>query len=100
LTSVSRVTGFTSVNACSQPGSVEVGTNTLLANVNGRMNATNAPGTACGLFTSRPTSTETQHRHSPNAIISNRSSTVDSGSVWIRKPSSAPNANMMTNDTA
>ncbi len=59
----------------------------LLPNVSGRITAKVMPGTACGVLATIPTSTDSQHRVSPNRITRATASSADSGSVRIRNPS-------------
>src|SRR3954454_13815958 len=58
--SATIVTGFTLTQACSQRGMVDVGTKTLLVNVNGKVNANPKISTISGLPATTPTSTASQ----------------------------------------
>src|SRR6185295_19474976 len=58
-------TGLISTNACSQPGSVSVGTKTLLPKVSGSMTSAPSPCTERGSRTTIASAVNTQHR--PNA---------------------------------
>src|SRR5690242_15787691 len=84
------VTGLIFTHACNQPGSVPVGTNTLLPNVSGNMRMNPKPCNDCGDFTNIASSTHTQHSASANSAISRYPRATAAGLVWNRNPSSSP----------
>src|SRR5256885_13377432 len=84
------VTGLTFTQACSQPGRVWVGTNTLLPKVSGNMMMNPKPCNDCGELTNIPSSTQTQHSASANEMISRYAAVIANGLAWNRKPSSIP----------
>ncbi|OLE26016.1 MAG: hypothetical protein AUG44_14250 [Actinobacteria bacterium 13_1_20CM_3_71_11] len=84
------MTGLIFTQACSQPGSVWVGTNTLLPKVSGNMRMNPKPCNDCADRTNIAISTQTQHRASANAVISRYAPATANTLVWNRKPSSIP----------
>src|SRR5215471_19111687 len=90
LASVSAVSGLTFTQACSQPGSVVVLTNTLLPNVSGNITMNPNPCRLCGDFTYSPSSTQIQPTANPNMNMSTTAASANSGLVPMRNPSSEP----------
>lgn len=81
---------MTSTKACSQPGRLSVGTNTLLPNDNGRTSRNITPCTAPEVRTFKPTNTETQQKQSAKPIETATAASSSTGPVCTRKPSSVP----------
>src|SRR5208282_2249608 len=93
------VTGLTLTQACSQPGRVTVGMNTLLPNASGNITMNPNPCRLCGDFTYRPRSTQIQPTAKPKTNISPTAPSADSGLVAIRNPSSDPYAKTIATET-
>src|SRR5262245_39436500 len=88
VASLSAVTGLILTQACSQPGSVLVCTNTLLPKVSGNITMKPKPCRLCGDFTYRPSSTQIQPTAKPKTNIKTTAPSANTGFVAILKPSS------------
>src|SRR5436190_23054558 len=71
-----RVTGLTFAIACSQPGNVETGTNTELANTRGNRTTKPADWAASALRTVRPRNAKIQLSARPKALTSTKQPTA------------------------
>src|SRR5258708_25668724 len=91
----SAVTGLIFTHACSQPGSVEVLTKTLLPKVRGNITMNPNPCRLCGDFTNSPSTTQIQPTANPNKNMSKTAASANSGLVPMRKPSREPYPNVI-----
>ena len=80
------VSGLTSVNVCSQPGSVSAGRTCCGRTSAGTASRNMMPCTAPGVRAIMPTNTETQHRHSAKPIASRQAASTSRTLVVARKP--------------
>ena len=88
--------GLTFMNACSQPGTVDVFTKTLLPNDSGSTSRNMMPCTAPEVRAIMPTNTEIQQKHSANAIEIPIAASIANGLVWIRNPMRYPKPSVIT----
>src|SRR3984885_16367300 len=86
-------TGLTFTQACSQPGSLPTGTNTLLPNASGKIIARLRPWMASGVLATTPISTATQQIANENSMISPQPASQSSGGPGGREAMTAPMAN-------
>src|SRR3954451_15608931 len=80
------VTGLTFANASSQPGKVDTGTNTELANTSGKVTTKPADCAASAPWTVSATNAKIQLRANPKAVTTATEARAPDTPPWKRKP--------------
>src|SRR5712692_5866894 len=84
--SVVRVTRLTLAKACSQPGMLDTGTKTELANTTGKMTTKPADCAASAPPTASATKAKIQLSANPKALTTAMDASAPSSPAWKRKP--------------